>query len=221
MSVQSSSSESSSDNDASPEDVSAQTENDVEVGSDGDLIQLARNGDSNAFDSLVRRHADRLLRMVRNLVANQEDAEDVTQEALAAAFFKLDSFAGRSSFFTWLYRIALNKAISRRRLRRIETTHQGRTLDDAPPPTDDSSRVENKLEQEEELIRLRAAIAQLEPDRRSALVLRDVDGRDYGEIAEILNIPVGTVRSRLHRARCDLRAILERGDAIMGGGTSV
>lgn len=201
--------------------MSAQTEIDVESGSDGDLIQLARGGDADAFDLLVRRHADRLLRMVRNLVSNREDAEDVTQETLAAAYFKLDSFAGRSSFFTWLYRIALNKAISRRRLRRIETTHQGRTLDDAPPPADENSQVDGKLEQEEELIRLRAAIAQLEPDRRSALVLRDVDGRDYSEIAEILNIPVGTVRSRLHRARCDLRAILERGDGAKGGGASI
>lgn len=193
----------------------------MEIGTDGDLIQLARQGDPAAFDDLVRKHAGRLLRMVRNLVATQEDAEDVTQETLAAAYFKLDSFAGRSSFFTWLYRIALNKAISRRRLRRIETTHQGRALDDAPPPTDNAPLSEDLIEKEEELNRLRAAIAQLEPDRRSALVLRDVDGRDYGEIAEILNIPVGTVRSRLHRARCDLRAILERNDATASGGTSL
>jgi RNA polymerase sigma-70 factor, ECF subfamily len=190
----------------------------VDAGPDGDLIQLARDGDADAFDALVRRHADRLLRMVRNLTSTREDAEDVTQETLAAAYFKLDSFAGKSSFFTWLYRIALNKAISRRRMRRIETTHQGRNLDDAPPTEDRGPQVDGRLEQEEELIRLRAAIAQLEPDRRSALVLRDVDGRDYGEIAEILNIPVGTVRSRLHRARCDLKAILDQNDGSASRG---
>jgi RNA polymerase sigma-70 factor (ECF subfamily) len=182
--------------------------------SDGDLIRLAKDGDETAFDSLVRRHADRLLRMVRNLTSCREDAEDVTQEALAAAYFKLDSFAGRSSFFTWVYRIALNKAISKRRLRRIETTHQSRNLDDAPAVEDPQAATESLLEQRETAEMLREAIARLEPDRRSVLVLRDCDGRDYAEIAEILNIPIGTVRSRLHRARCELRTMLETKECV-------
>jgi RNA polymerase sigma-70 factor (ECF subfamily) len=187
---------------------------------DGELVRLARAGDSAAVDCLIRRHADRLLRMVRNLTANREDAEDVTQDALAAAFFKLDSFAERSSFFTWLYRIALNKAISKRRLRRIETTHHGRNLEDAPPPVDHAPATLGRLEQEEELERMRTAISHLEPERRKALVLRDVDGLDYGEIAKILNIPVGTVRSRLHRARCDLKVLLDQNFASGEGDVS-
>ncbi len=196
MSVQSSSNEGSAANaDPQPDD--------------GQLIKLACEGDASAFDTLVRRHAERLLRMVRSLTSTPEDAEDVTQETLAAAYFKLDSFAGRSSFFTWLYRIALNKAISKRRLRRLETTHTGRHLDDAPPPTDSAQPADSRLEQNEQLEQLRQAIVRLEPERQKVLVLRDVDGRDYGEIADILNIPVGTVRSRLHRARCDLRQLLE------------
>jgi RNA polymerase sigma-70 factor (ECF subfamily) len=178
------------------------------VDEDGRLIELARAGDGTAFDTLVQKHAERLLRMVRTLTPSREDAEDVTQETFAAAYFKLDSFAGRSSFFTWLYRIALNKAISKRRLRRLETTHQGRQLEDAPAAATDQPRAVDQLERDEELDRLRDAIRQLESDRQKVLVLRDVDGRDYGEIAEILNIPVGTVRSRLHRARCDLKQIL-------------
>lgn len=183
---------------------------------DGELIRLAREGESAAFDALVRRHADRLLRMVRNLTGTLEDAEDVTQETLAAAYFKLDSFAGRSSFFTWLYRIALNKSISRRRKRRIETTHRGQPLCDAAA-TDGSDEKHNqsldRMVQDEQLERLRTAISQLDPERQKVLVLRDVDARDYGEIAEILNIPKGTVRSRLHRARCDLRRLLEADQA--------
>ncbi|WP_203328991.1 RNA polymerase sigma factor [Candidatus Laterigemmans baculatus] len=187
---------------------------------DGELIRLAREGEAAAFDALVRRHADRLLRMVRNLTGTLEDAEDVTQETLAAAYFKLDSFAGRSSFFTWLYRIALNKSISRRRKRRIESTHRGQPLCDAAAVDHSDSKTDGNLERlvrDEQLERLRTAIAQLDPERQQVLVLRDVDARDYGEIAEILNIPKGTVRSRLHRARCDLRRLLEAdsaGDAI-------
>lgn len=167
-----------------------------------------------AFDALVARHAQRLLRMVRNLTGTLEDAEDVTQEALAAAYFKLDSFAGRSSFFTWLYRIALNKAISRRRARRLESTHASCPLDDAAA---DAPGGEEVLLRGEQIQRLREAIARLEPDRRSVLVLRDVDGRGYDEIGEILNIPKGTVRSRLHRARCDLRHLLAAGESSGGG----
>lgn len=195
MSVQSSSSD----------DPAAQPADD---GDDGRLIEQAKAGDATAFDALVRRHADRLLRMVRSLTPTREDAEDVTQETLAAAYFKLDTFAGRSTFFTWLYRIALNKAISKRRLRRLETTHSGRHLDEAPTPADPAAPAISRVEQAEQIEQLRNAIRQLEEDRQKVLVLRDVDGRDYGEIADILNIPVGTVRSRLHRARCDLKQIL-------------
>lgn len=181
---------------------------------DGELIRRAREGEVDAFDTLVGRHAHRLLRMVRNLTGTIEDAEDVTQEAFAAAYFKLDSFAGRSSFFTWLYRIALNKAISRRRQRRLETTHASRPLADSAGDVAGGAEV---LLRDEQIERLREVIARLEPDRRSVLVLRDVDGRGYDEIAEILNLPKGTVRSRLHRARCDLRHLLDADESSDGG----
>ncbi len=191
-----------------------------ELDEDGLLVRAACQGDSGAFDALVQRHADRLLRMVRSLTHSREDAEDVTQEAFTSAFFKLDSFAGRSSFFTWLYRIALNKAISRRRLRRMETTHDGRTLDAAPPPTDSQPSAETLVQRDEEIAKLRLAINRLEPDRQSVLVLRDVDGKDYCDIADILNIPIGTVRSRLHRARCDLKQILDADVSAFKGGAN-
>lgn len=183
---------------------------------DGDLIRRAREGEAAAFDALVRRHADRLLRMVRTLTRTPEDAEDVTQETLAAAYFKLDSFAGRSSFFTWLYRIALHKTISRRRKKRIETTHSGQPLSDdvAGEASEDGSERIIRAEQAE---RLRRAIGRLDPERQCVLVLRDVEARDYAEIADILNIPKGTVRSRLHRARCDLRRMLEAEETATDG----
>lgn len=184
---------------------------------DGRLVKLAQEGDASAFDALVRRHADRLLRMVRNLTDQAEEAEDIAQEAFASAYFKLESFVGRSSFFTWLYRIALNNAISRRRIRRMETTHVGRSLDDATPPAGNGLEASENLQRAEQVQLIRDAIARLEPDRQSVLVLRDIDGRDYDEIAAILNIPSGTVRSRLHRARLDLRQLLSAYEAIGGG----
>jgi RNA polymerase sigma-70 factor (ECF subfamily) len=189
-----------------------------ELDDDGQLVRAACDGNAQAFDQLVQRHAGRLLRMVRNLTSSREDAEDVIQEAFASAYFKLDSFAGRASFFTWLYRIALNKAISRRRKRRIETAMKAQNLDDTQPSDSERASPEMVVEQAEQVNRLREAIARLEPDRQSVLVLRDVDGKDYSEIAEILNVPVGTVRSRLHRARCDLKQILEADASPLRGG---
>lgn len=175
--------------------------------SDEACIQRACNGDRSAFDQLVVRYSPRLLRMTRALVTKQEDAEDLVQEALARAYFKLPSFSGRSQFFTWLYRIALNLAISNRRKRTLESTQQVQPFDAingkvaaTPPPL-------QTLEDREQVQQLHAAIAGLEEQRRSVLVLRDIEGLDYDQIAAVLQIPKGTVRSRLHRARCDLKEL--------------
>lgn len=172
---------------------------------DAAIVQRAVAGDAGAFDQLVRRHAPRLLRMTYALVGNREDAEDLMQEALARAYFKLDTFAGRSAFFTWLYRIVLNLSISRRRRRRLESTHRVGRLEEAPSPIDNSAAADDTVETQEQLQQMRNAIAKLDVQRRTVLVLRDVEGLDYAQIAELLNLPKGTVRSRLHRARADLR----------------
>lgn len=191
--------------------VSQHSSDDIEATEDdASIVARAAEGDSGAFDTLVRRHSSRLLRMTFALVGNQQDAEDLMQEAFAKAYFKIQSFSGRSSFFTWLYRITVNQSISNRRKRRLESTHQGLYLDDAPAPTAEEPSAEAVLETHEEVTRVRRAIAQLDDDRRTVLVLRDIEGLDYKEIAEVLEIPRGTVRSRLHRARSDLHAILEK-----------
>jgi len=176
---------------------------------DHQLIRRAQEGDRRAFETLICRHGERLLRMVRTIARTREEAEDIVQDTFAAAFFKVNTFASRSSFFTWLYRIALNKTISRRRQRRLETTHFGQSLDQTPEMIGPQAAPDQILEREEQISRLRQAIARLEADRQTVLALRDVDGKDYSEIAEILNIPIGTVRSRLHRARADLRELLQ------------
>lgn len=194
--------------------VSHHRPDEVEPGSSGEeessIIARVAGGDREAFDTLVRRHSPRLLRMTFALVGNQQDAEDLMQEAFAKAFFKIQSFSGRSSFFTWLYRITVNQSISNRRKRRLESTHQSVAWDDAPPPTDAQATADTALQTAEEIERVRCAIAALEEDRRIVLVLRDIEGLDYAEIAEVLAIPKGTVRSRLHRARGDLQTLLDK-----------
>jgi RNA polymerase sigma-70 factor, ECF subfamily len=180
------------------------------------LIDRVRAGDEAAYDLLVQRHAARLLRMIAALVRRHEDAEDLMQETLAAAYFKLDTFAGRSSFFTWLYRIAVNRVISSRRRRRLESTHQGRPLEDAPAAISQEASAESRLSGAEQIDRVYEALAQLDEDRRIVVVLRDLEGLDYGQIADILDLPKGTVRSRLHRARGDLRTLLIGDDDAPG-----
>ncbi|WP_417737989.1 RNA polymerase sigma factor [Rosistilla oblonga] len=182
--------------------------------SDDALIGRALAGEPAAYDSLVRRHAGRLLTMIRAQVGNRDDAEDLMQETLAQAYFKLDTFAGKSSFFTWMYRIAFNLTITKRRKRRLESTHTRTNIETAPTPEDPAVAVDQRMADAEQIARLRSAIDRLEPSRRTVLVLRDIDGLDYGEIAEILAIPKGTVRSRLHRARLDLRDLLSRDETI-------
>jgi len=174
------------------------------------LIARVVSGEREAFDTLVRRHSPRLLRMTYALVGNQQDAEDLMQEAFAKAYFKIQSFSGRSSFFTWLYRITVNQSISNRRKRRLESTHHSVAWEDAPPPADEQATADAALQTDEEIARVREAIAALEEDRRTVLVLRDLEGLDYAEIAEVLAIPKGTVRSRLHRARGDLQSLLAK-----------
>ncbi|WP_153556498.1 RNA polymerase sigma factor [Roseimaritima sediminicola] len=181
----------------------------AEASQDQAVIDRTLRGEAEAFDELVRSYAPRLVRMAYALVGNREDAEDLAQEAFSKAYFKLDSFAGRSSFFTWLYRITVNLSISKRRKRRLETTHQAVALDDAPPPATDST-ADGAVDTQEQIAQLRQAIDQLEGDRRAVLVLRDLEGLDYDQIAKVLEIPKGTVRSRLHRARSDLKQLMQR-----------
>ena len=135
----------------------------------------------------------------------REEAEDVAQEALVKAYLKLDKFAGGSSFYTWLYRIAFNTAISRRRVRRGEQSiEQTRELT-GNELIDGSESADQRMLRRERACEVHQAMNQLPEEFRSVLVLREVEGCDYDTIAEILDLPVGTVRSRLHRARLQLK----------------
>jgi RNA polymerase sigma-70 factor (ECF subfamily) len=176
------------------------------------LIEACRAGRTEAFGILVQRYQDRLYPTMLRLTGSPEDALDLLQDAFLRAFEKLDRFQGESSFYTWVYRIAVNLALSGRRRRRVTARlgiggGRGEPLD----PQDDSSLSDPTLplEQAERDDLIQSALNSLADDHRAVVVMKEFDGLRYEEIAAILNVPVGTVRSRLHRARLDLRERLK------------
>jgi RNA polymerase sigma-70 factor, ECF subfamily len=177
------------------------------------LIADCREGRTAAFGELVRRYQDRLYNTVLRLIDHAEDAQDVVQDAFLNAYQSLDSFKGDAQFFTWLYRIAINTAISLKRKQRVAySIRSARTGEGSAEPLDTSefSRPERGLERSEQERRVQGALNRLSPEHRAVLVLKDMEGKKYETMAEILGVPIGTIRSRLHRARLELREILER-----------
>ena len=175
---------------------------------DGALIEATLGGDPEAFGELVRKYQDRLYNMMVHMVVCREEAEDVVQDTFVQAFRKLSSFKGNSAFYTWLYRIAFNLSISRRRKKKPGASLDQRRDDQGLEPVDASESQAARLEREERSGQIHAALAELSEEHRAILVLREMEDCDYETIAEMLDLPIGTVRSRLHRARSQLRESL-------------
>jgi RNA polymerase sigma-70 factor (ECF subfamily) len=169
---------------------------------EGALIAASRRGDAAAYDTLVGAYQDRIYQVTYRVTGNPEDASDAAQEAFLKAFRSLRAFRGDAAFGTWLHRIAVNAALDIIRRRPPQTQD---LLDAAATPTDAQDR---ELERRELQRRIHRAILTLPADQRVAVVLRDVQGLSYGEVASVLQVPVGTVRSRLSRAREALRHML-------------
>jgi len=177
------------------------------------LIAACLAGRTESFGALVTRYQDRLFNTVIRLVDNAEDARDIVQEAFLSAYQSLHSFKGDSLFFTWLYRIAVNTAISYKRKQKVLLRlHRAGEDGGGREPADPSeiSRPGHQMETAEEERRVHDALARLSPEHRAVLVMKDLEGQKYEEMAEILAVPIGTVRSRLHRARLELRDILQK-----------
>jgi RNA polymerase sigma-70 factor (ECF subfamily) len=185
------------------------------VNDDAQLISQALAGQTAAFGQLVQKYQDRLYNTVVHVVGNAEDAKDAVQEAFVQAFLKLESFQGASAFYTWLYRIGFNVAATHCRRRGAMRSAERIAVTDGHPQNaaDDPGE---RLEREERCRQVRQAISQLPEEHRVVLVLREMDGCCYETIAEILDLPVGTVRSRLHRARMQLREQLKEVLAVEG-----
>jgi RNA polymerase sigma-70 factor (ECF subfamily) len=179
------------------------------------LIAECLDGNTDAFGVLVRRYQDRLYNTIYRLVDNAEDALDVVQEAFLNAYQSLENFKGDSLFFTWLYRIAVNAAISHKRKQRVLLRIDGGANGEPghePADPSDLSRPGHALEQAEMERRVHQALARLSPEHRTVLVMKDMEGQKYETMAEVLQVPIGTIRSRLHRARLELRELLEKSE---------
>lgn len=186
--------------------------------SEARLIRAATAGDQESFGRLVLKYQDRLVNSLYHLIGNQAEAEDVAQEAFVQAFLKLGSFRGQSQFYTWLFRIARNQAISRfRRSRKLASIDGGESGGEQMLLSQEAAP-DRRLLEGETVAQVQLALARLSEEHRAILILRELEELDYDAIAAALDLPVGTVRSRLHRARLQLKAELEALETVTGSG---
>jgi len=187
---------------------------------DSVLVQQSQAGDTVAMERLILKYQNRIYNVILKMCGNPDDAAELTQESFVKVIENIDKFKGRSSFYTWLFRIGVNLTLNHcQRSARTATC----SLDAEEPEQDGSAQSQLKdflsddratdpaaLVQSRELCELaKQSLLKLEEPQRTIVVLRDIEGMDYAQIAEVLNIELGTVRSRLSRARSNLRDILE------------
>ena len=186
---------------------------------DDRLVELCRKGDIKAFEILVEKHQKKMINIAYRMIGDYEEASDVVQEAFLSAYKGIGKFRGEARFSTWLYRIVINESRNRRKQMRNRRRWEGPSLDDPietedgqlrnDPPSSDPSVLE-QIEQKEVRAKVQGCINGLDDEYREALVLRDIQGFSYDEIGDILKIPVGTVKSRLFRARNGLKDCLKK-----------
>lgn len=184
-----------------------------EVADDTTLVGQVQSGRVAAFAQLVQRYQDRVYNTCRRMCGSDEDAHDLTQDTFFKAYRSIGLFQQKSAFYTWLFRIAVNLSLTHRKKHRLRVVSQ---LTDHDPvsnrvagsqaATGGASRTVTAETREQ----VSAALASIDADHRAVLVLRDIEECDYEQIAGILEIPKGTVKSRVHRARVALRDALER-----------
>jgi len=186
---------------------------------DQQLVERVQRGDKHAFDLLVSKYQRRLGRLISRFVRDPAEAEDVTQDAFLKAYRALPGFRGESAFYTWLYRIGINTAknhlLANKRRPPTSTPMDSEEMEsfDEASLLHEVSTPENELMSKQVVDVVQASLQQLPEDLRSALTLREIEGLSYEEIASVMNCPIGTVRSRIFRAREavaeNLRPLLE------------
>ena len=183
---------------------------------DLDLVKQAQAGDTEAFDQLVSQYRNRVFGMIYNMVHNEQDAWDLAQDSFLKAWKSIARFRGQSSFYTWIYRIVMNVTIDW--LRKKQVRGEGAEFDDAIQlkEIDPTSRTvphadplpHERMEHKEIRSRINAAIAQLSPEHRAVILMKEIEDMQYHEIAESLGCSIGTVMSRLFYARKKLQNLL-------------
>jgi len=185
---------------------------------DADLVKRVKAGDTGAFDILVQKYQHKVINLVGRFVSDQAECQDIAQDAFIKAFRAIHSFRGDSQFYTWLYRIAANTAKNYLASRARKSPRYTVDVDDAEHFEGESglkeyANPENLLLTDEIRATIFSAIEKLPDDLKSAITLREIDGLSYEEIADVMDCPIGTVRSRIFRARDvidkELRPLLE------------
>jgi len=181
----------------------------LEFDADQDLVTRCRDGDREAFAELVQKYQNRVLTLATRMLDSRSEAEDIAQDIFIKVFQSLQDFRGASRFSTWLYRITVNHCLNyiRRRTRqqqRLVGAEPGEWMQEAP-----ASNPHKRLEEKERWVLVQAKLQGLSPEHRTIILLRDFEGLSYEEIADVLQLETGTVKSRLHRARMELKALLE------------
>ena len=182
-----------------------------------DLIKRARTGNGDAFEQLMAVHERRKYAVSLRMCGNREDAQDCLQEAMIRIFKALPGFKYQSAFGTWAYRITMNTCLDELRRRKSRAgVSLDALLDNGWSPSDPSEVPEDHAVRSEQRRTLEAAIASLHEDMRAAIVLRDVQGFSYEEIAKILDTNIGTIKSRISRGREKLRDDLLKNPELFG-----
>ena len=186
---------------------------------DSELVSQVQSGSKKAFDLLVLKYQHRIIKLVMRYVRDRTDAEDVAQEAFLKAYRALPNFRGDSAFYTWMYRIAINTAKNHlvaagRRPAEVDLENEDGDALDIETLQKDVATPENLLLTDEIRETVSKVVAELPDDLRVAITLREAEGMSYDEIAQAMDCPIGTVRSRIFRAReavdAELRPLLER-----------
>ena len=178
------------------------------------LIAKARDGDGDAYGQLVQANQDRIYASVLRQVRDEHKAMDITQEAFIQAYRAIDTYEDRAKFSTWMYRIAMNLITSHYRHERAQKRGGNKSetslnIEGMPEPGADQRTPDDKVAAEDVGVQVRGAIDELDDEYRDVVVMRDLQGLSYDEIAEMLDIAPGTVRSRLHRGREKLKEKLK------------
>ncbi len=174
---------------------------------DQQLVERAQRGDRHAFELLVGKYQRRLGRLINRFVRDAAEAEDLTQEAFIKAYRALPAFRGDSAFYTWLYRIGINTAknhlLAQGRRAPTNTAFDAEEAEDFEDASllHEVATPENELMSKQVVAVVNSSLQQLPEDLRTALTLREIEGLSYEEIASVMNCPIGTVRSRIFRAR--------------------
>ncbi|MBQ7109245.1 MAG: sigma-70 family RNA polymerase sigma factor [Clostridia bacterium] len=188
----------------------------------GWLIKQAQMGDNKAFELLIDEHFKKIYNIAYRLSGNEADASDMTQEVLIKIFRHIGSFSGNSKFSTWVYRVATNTCLDElKKIKRRSTYSLDAELDTGENEVvvqvrDEAPTPDIAAEQKELSAAVGKAIKRLSPDHSAVVILRDIQGMSYEEVAKILNCSVGTVKSRLNRGRAQLKKILEK-DSYFNG----